>query len=166
VLELESDIAAARGLSTAPAGTWPATTDPRVRAIIALAPWNAPLLDHSGITRPTLILVGSADDVTVPERDAYASFAALRAPATLVTFDHAGHYLFVDECPPVLLQFDAFSACSDPVWDMARAHDLSRHLITAFLRAHLQQDTAAAAALLPEQVSYPGVTYQVEAAGP
>lgn len=52
--------------------------------------------------------------------------------------------------------------CSDAVWDMARAHDLINHFTTAFLLAELKGD-AEAAALAPEKITFPGITYETTA---
>ena len=53
--------------------------------------------------------------------------------------------------------------CFDPVWDKDRGQDLINHLSTAFLLDTLKGDAAAAAALAPENVTFPGIKY--EAAG-
>ena len=45
--------------------------------------------------------------------------------------------------------------CTDPVWDMDRAHDLINHFATAFLLAELKGDGEAAEALAPENVELP-----------
>src|SRR5690606_30838507 len=58
----------------------------------------------------------------------------------------------------VALGFPMF--CTDPVWDMDRAHDLINHFATAFLLAELKGDAEAAAALAPENVSFPGIQYE------
>jgi hypothetical protein len=53
-----------------------------------------------------------------------------------------------------------FWFCSDEVWDMLRAHDLTNHFVTAFFLATLKDDTEAAAALAPDAVQFPGITYK------
>lgn len=151
VLQEAETIAAARGLDALPEGQWPTTTDPRIQAAVVMAPYNAPAFGAEGlaaITVPALIMDGSADSVTFPVRDAYPIFRDLGGEdRTLVVFENAEHYLFVDECSAVALRLGQFERCSDPVWDMTRAHDLINHLTTAFLRAQLYGDAAAAAAL-------------------
>jgi predicted dienelactone hydrolase len=159
ILPLERDIAAARGYETPPTDVWAATSDPRIKAIVGLAPWNAPVLNFDEITAPTLILVGTNDQTTIPERDAYVIADKIPAPTTLVTFAHAGHFAFIDACPPVMLNFGLFETCSDAVWDTARVHDISNHLITAFLLQHLRGDTTAGEALSEQRVNFAGVTY-------
>ncbi len=149
----EETVARIRGLETPPEGPWPATTDPRIRAVVALAPANAPLFGAEGLatlTVPTMIQVGSADSLTPPERDAYRFYADLsHAAKTLVVFQGANHLIFADGLPLV----------GDAVWDLDEAHALINHLTTAFLRSVLYSDADAAAALLPEAVDFAGITY-------
>ena len=157
-------IAKARGLSTAPDGIWPATTDPRIRAIVAMAPWNAPIFGQDGlaaVTIPTLVMVGTKDRTTIPERDAYVFYNGISSPAkTLVTFDNADHLIFADGCPPELANTKFFASCSDKVWDMDRVHDLINQVATPFLLSTLRHDSAATAALAPGAVQYVGVNYK------
>lgn len=151
-------------LDSLPKGLWPPTSDPRFKAVLAMAPWNAPIFGAEGLAQvkiPAMILVGSADRITVPQRDAYVFYELLGSPRkVLVTFEHGGHFIFVDECSELLHQFDLFEVCSDSVWDMTRVHDLINHLGTAFLRAVLYDDDEAARALAPEQVDFRGVQYK------
>jgi len=159
-VELFADL---RKLPAIPKGLWQPTADPRVRAVVALAPWNAPIFGERGLGQvfaPTLIIVGSNDHVTVPERDAYAFYRHLRVNKSLAVLREAGHFIFVDECSPLLREFGMFEVCSDKVWDMARAHDLINHLTTAFLRALLYEDAAAQTAL--DTVDFLGIAYMRE----
>ncbi len=157
------DIALRRGLDGVPDGPWPATTDPRIKAVVLMAPWNGPVFGPAGLaalTAPTMILVGSADRATIPERDAYPIYAGIGSTdKTLVVFENAGHYIFTDECPPAIIALGRFEQCSDLVWDMDRAHDLINHLTTAFLLATLHDDAEAAAALTAGTVEFTGVRY-------
>jgi hypothetical protein len=61
---------------------------------------------------------------------------------------------------PFYTEIGFYGLCSDPVWDMDRAHDLINHFTTAFLLAELKQDADAAAALAPDGVNFIGVTYE------
>lgn len=169
----DAEIAGLRGLDTPPDGLWPPTTDPRIQAVVALAPWNAPIFGAEGlanITIPAMIMVGSADRTTYPPRDAYAVYAGLSsADKRLVVFENADHLLFANACNS-LMERAAFDSCSDPVWDMDRAHDLINHMATAFLLATFYGDADAAAALQPDAVDFTEVVYLsgegVYAAGP
>ncbi len=153
-----------RGLDSVPEGLWPATTDPRIKALVPLAPAAAPLFGEHGLAAvsiPTMILVGSADDVTVPENDAYVMYEQISSPdKALVVFENAGHYVFVFECTDVAIRFGFFDRCSDDVWDMQRAHDLTNHMVTAFLLATINGNVDAAGMLEPELVDFIGVRYE------
>lgn len=162
MLQSADEIAAARGLEAVPDGMWPATTDPRIQAAVMLAPYNGPAFGAEGLaslTVPSLILVGSADTITYPVRDAYPIFRDLGSQdRTLAVFENADHYLFADECSAVAVRLGQFERCTDSVWDMARAHDLTNHLITTFLRSRLYGDADAAAAF--EAAQFTGVNVQ------
>lgn len=159
-------IAKLRGLAAVPDGLFPATTDSRIKAVVALAPWDAPIFGANGLaalTIPAMVMVGSADHVTPPQRDADAVYLNLAShPKSLVTFQDADHYIFIDECPEFLKTFDAEWACTDPAWDMPHAHNLINHFATAFLLATLKQDAAAAQVLTPDAVDLTGIDYTWE----
>lgn len=160
LLERAEEITQLAGLDEAPTGNWPALDDERIGAVVALAPWNSPLLTVEGISAPTMIQVGSLDATTPPERDAYRFYNELETTRALVTYETAGHSIFVDACNAWLISTGFYETCADPVWDMARAHDLNNHLATAFFRSHLYGDEAAAAFLDEEAVTFPGVRYE------
>ncbi len=146
-------IADARGLEDVPGGLWPATTDPRIKAVVALAPWNAAIFGPRGlaaVTVPALIMVGTEDQTTPPAIDAYAHYTHIGSDEkSLVVFEDAGHLLFAN----------AGMGVDDPVWDMGAAHTLVNHVTVAFLRAYLYGDADAAAALAPEKIAYKDVLY-------
>lgn len=151
---LRSAIAQARGLDDVPEGLWPATTDPRIRAVVALAPWNASVFGERGldvIAIPVMVQVGSADQVTPPVIDAYTHYQHVSsADKALVVFEGADHWLFANAGMPGI---------DDPAWDMNAAHELVNHFTTAFLRAHLLGDKDAAAVLAPEAVDFARIQY-------
>ena len=85
-------------------------------------------------------------------------------PKAFVTFDGGNHMLFGNACSaePWMIDMGFFPFCSDPVWDMDRAHDLINHFATAFLLATLKGDADAAAVLSPDAVSFPGIEYEAQ----
>lgn len=155
-------MAEAYGFDSIPSEPLPAITDSRIGAIIALAPWNGPILDPDSLASleiPALIVVGGNDRVTPPARDSRPVFEALGSQSrTLVTLELGDHYLFVDACNDVALRLGLFNQCSDPVWDMQRAHDLTNHYVTAFLRATFTDDVDAGHAL--GESAFAGVTVE------
>lgn len=72
--------------------------------------------------------------------------------------ENADHVISGD-CPPAWDAF-AFPMCSDSVWDLDRAHDLIDHFVVAFLLAEFYDDADAAAALAPDAVQFPGISYE------
>lgn len=165
LLNDEARIAQAAGFDTPPDGAWSPASDPRIKAVVALAPWNGSILDMDSLAlseTPTLIMAGTADDITPPIRDAQHIYDRLfsATPKALVSFQNAGHYIFVDSCSDLFIQFGFFDSCSDSVWDVARTNDLTNHFATAFLRAVLYDDAEAAAVLQPQAVNFVGITYQ------
>lgn len=157
-------LAELRGLDAAPDGLWPSVMDERVDAVVALAPWAGPLFGAEGVaalTVPALVVVGSADQVTISERDAYPIYNGLgSADKSLFVLEDANHFIYLDTCAPVLQQLGQSFVCSDEVWDMGRAHDLVFHAVTAFLRAELYADTNAQAALTPENMNFVGTRFK------
>jgi len=162
VCELDSNtqlIADLRGATLGADGLLPPTTDPRLDAFILMAPASGPTFDPASLAEiglPGLILVGSADAVTPPERDAYLIFERLQAGEKyLADLQNGGHYLFVDECSELAVAFGLYPRCSDLVWDMARAHDLINHFATAFLLDVLKDEPAL------QETDFIGVEFRV-----
>jgi predicted dienelactone hydrolase len=129
-------------------GTLRLPADPRVAAVLALAPFNAPIMGAQGLAAvraPTFVMVGTADDVTPPERDAYPIYEQVgAAQKALLSFEGAQHLIFSD-CMPRLANI---ARCNDAVWEAARAHAIVKHFATAFFLATLKADPAAQQALI------------------
>jgi len=152
------------GLDDVPAGQWASFGDERISAVIALTPWNAPIFGEESLSElqlPTLILVGSNDNTTQAERDARNFYEWIGSEnKMLVEFVLGDHAIFIDNCPPALINIGSFGACSDPVWDLTRAHDVTNHLATAFLLSTFYDDADAAIALETDNIDFAGVTVQ------
>lgn len=164
LLDEQSRLAEIYSLDAVPSEAWDSFGDERIDAIIALAPWNAPIFGEESlaeISLPTLIIVGSNDNTTKPERDARNFYEWLGSEdKMLVEFVLGDHSIFIDHCPPLLINFGSFAACSDPVWDLGRTHDITNHLATAFLRAQFYDDADALTALEAENIDFAGITVQ------
>jgi predicted dienelactone hydrolase len=160
------DLAALVGLDAVPEGDWPSWGDDRVGAVVSLA--GSPLIQAEGMQRikaSLLAMVGSLDtggEGAIATQDIFEQAGSNRK--TLVTFMNADHYIFQWSCKdvPSLVDLGFFPVCTDSVWDMDRAHDLTNHFTTAFLLAELYGDEEARAALAPEMVSFPGITYEAQ----
>ncbi|MBK9093511.1 MAG: serine hydrolase [Anaerolineae bacterium] len=164
----EAELAAFAGLDETPAGLWPDWSDERVGAVVAMAPSTIPFGKEGmqPVNVPVMFLIGSGEtsvDGGFEMASPYESVVS--GSKAKVVFDYGEHLIFFSRCADspsiVALGFPMF--CTDPVWDMDRAHDLINHFTTAFLLAELKGDADAAKALAPENVTFPGIKY--EAAG-
>ncbi|MBL8156806.1 MAG: hypothetical protein JNM70_21695 [Anaerolineae bacterium] len=165
----QKEIASLFGMEAVPAALWPAYNDPRVDALIAMAPdgdiWGADYQGVASVLVPTLVIASSADSANVPEFSSYPIYEHLGSSSKArVVFANADHPIARDQCSatPWLVDIGIFWLCSDPVWDKNRAQDLVNHFTTAFLLDVLKGDKEAHAALAPDAVSFPGITYTAE----
>ncbi len=166
IMPAEADLAALVGLDEVPEGYWPSWGDPRVRTVVSLA--GSPLIQEDGlkeVTVPLLAMVGSLDTAGQgAEATEFIYQQVGSATKAQVIFANAEHYIFQWSCADAvgLADLGFFPVCSDSVWEMSRAHDLINHFTTAFLLATLKDDADAAAALSPDAVSFPGITYETQ----
>jgi predicted dienelactone hydrolase len=165
ILEKEAEMATFAGLAETPKGLWPSVLDERIHAAISLAgPTN--IFGSEGIQSihvPVMFLVGSGETSVDPAFEMAKPYESISSEhKAKVVLDHSEHMVFFSSCadsPSVAaLGFPMF--CTDPVWDMDRAHDLINHFATAFLLAELKGDSVAAAALAAENVNFSGVQYE------
>jgi predicted dienelactone hydrolase len=161
------DMAELAGLDAVPDGLWPSWSDPRVAAVVSMA-GDAYLFGQAGlteITAPVMAIGGTADDDSPYMWGTYPTFEYVSSPAKVrIALEDAEHMIFTGPCEaiPLLLRFVSSEFCSDRAWNRYDAHDLVKHVTTAFLLAELRRDTDAAAALAPDRVELPGVTYEAQ----
>ncbi len=140
-------------------GTLRLPADPRIAAVLAMAPFNAPIMGPHGLAAvsvPTLVMVGSADSITPPERDAAPIYEQIRpSQKAFLSFEGAEHLIFSD-CMPLIA---SLPRCNDSVWEAARAHAIIKHFAAAFFSAILKNDSEALLALV-EPPSLESVRYQ------
>jgi predicted dienelactone hydrolase len=99
----------------------------------------------AAVRAPTFVMVGTADDVTPPERDAHPIYEQVSAAQkALLSFEGAQHMIFSD-CMP---SFTDVARCNDAIWEAARAHAIVKHFAAAFFLATLKADSAAQQALI------------------
>lgn len=159
----EEELAKLYGVDNPQAGLFPTLWDTRVDAIVAVSPGGElHAFGDAGveaIQTPTLIMFGTSDQFVSPEYNALWAYDQISSQTrVLAAFENGGHLMFMN-CP------DAWKdGCGyDAVWDLPRVEDIKDHFTTAFLLDVLKSDPEAHAALAPENVSFPGITY--EAAG-
>ncbi len=140
--------------------THEALIDPRIKAVVAFAPWgmNTGFWDAEGlkgVRKPIFFIAGSDDDVSGYENGTKAIFeASVNTRRYLLTFEYANHNAGAPMPPPTEswqpsenLDFIPFDHYADPVWDNVRMNNISQHFITAFLGQYLKGDNEMAAYL-------------------
>ena len=148
----EPPVAALYGATDAFAAPMPPLWDKRVSALVLAAPGGElHAFGDAGIASvkvPTLIMVSAADTMVKPEYNALWAYGAIgSASKTLAVFADGSHTMFLDCC-------GYYAKRDGPRLDELKA------LTTAFFLDILKNDQAGRAALGPETVSFPGLTYQ------
>jgi predicted dienelactone hydrolase len=128
--------------------------DPRVKAVVAIAPWggHVGLWDEgglAGIDMPLLMMGGTLDEVSDYENGIRRIFeGAVNADRYLLTFQGAGHNAAAPMPAPEEASAGGpgspFEHYADFVWDNARMNNIAQHFVTAFLGVHLKGDAAMA----------------------
>ena len=129
------------------------TMDPRIKAVIAIAPWGMvggfwDAEGLKGVATPVLFVAGSADDVAGYEKGTKAIYlGAVNADRYLLTFLNANHnaaapipapaetYVAAEAGKPA-----AFSHYADAVWDTVRMNNILDHFATAYFDLYLKGD--------------------------
>lgn len=166
ILPRLDEFAALLGYDETPQGAWESWADPRVQAVVTLA--ASPVVAHAdltAVTAPVLALAGTLDTNGEAHSAAQAIYSGVGSDQrAMLTFANADHYISNWSCAdaPLLVDLGFGVVCSDPVWDLNRTHDLINHFTTAFLLDTLTGDAEAHAALAPDAVAFPGITYAAE----
>lgn len=162
---VDSDFVAHGAMGKHAEGT--TSADPRIRAVIAIAPWGAPAALQaagiedvaslwqgsamSGIAAPVFYIAGDADRISGYNGGVrWLWQQAHGAERWLLTYHQARHN--VAPMPPPLASrayAREFAHYAEPVWDVERLNDLNRHFITAFLGVHLRDEDSYAGHLRP-----------------
>lgn len=167
ILAHQEDMAKLAGLDGVPEGLWPASADPRVDAIIAMA-GDAFFFGPEGLAGvdiPVLAIGGTADQDSPfawgPQPTYDYTSGSRKA---LVALEGAEHMIFTGPCEniPWYLGFFSGEFCSDSTWDRTYGQAITKHLSTAFLLAELKQDNLAATALSRDNVNFMDVSYEEE----
>lgn len=125
--------------------------DPRVRAVIAFAPWGGQhrVWEPSGLAAlaaPTLFVVGSDDDVvgfdpgvcTLFRGACGAAAGAVRDAHRLLVYRGCRHNPAPNPPPDAArAHVEDWAHYAEPVWDPRRLNNLNQHFVRAFLDRHL-----------------------------
>jgi predicted dienelactone hydrolase len=82
------------------AGAWPSWKLPRIGAVLALAPYVAPFVEHrtlTGLSSPVMYQVGTPDrGITRAVRKAGGAYDRSPVPKYYIEFERAGHFAWAD----------------------------------------------------------------------
>lgn len=138
-----------------------ASIDPRIRAVVAFAPWgmqrgiwNAEGL--KGVKVPLFFVAGSQDDVSGYEDGTKAMYTGtINADRYLLTYINARHNTAPNPPPALTMNDKRFSAdyyhYAEPAWDQRRINNINQHFVTAFLGIYLKQKEYGKYLDLPEK---------------
>jgi predicted dienelactone hydrolase len=110
--------------------------DPRIKAVFVMAPYGIPWLSPQAFADmrvPLFIGGGSSDTVATYNRDALEAYKLSGSKNKyLLTLEAATHNPWV-VCPPdVKVNAQDYERCSEPNWDHAKSHAITKHFASAF----------------------------------
>lgn len=132
------------------------TADPRLKAIVAIAPWGGqpPYRAWSpagiaGLSVPTLFIAGDHDDVAdYPNGIRWLYDHATAANRWLLVYREARHNTGGNPPPPeTQARPDMAESFAEPVWRSDRIAAINQHFVTAFLDRFVKGDAAHGAYL-------------------
>lgn len=122
--------------------------DPRVKAVVAFAPWGMErgVWDAEGLKglkKPTLFIAGSQDDISGYEKGIKAIYeGAVNSDRYLLTYMDARHNVAPNPPPAESLapglHIDEYYRYADSSWDQRKINNVNQHFVTAFLGTHLK----------------------------
>lgn len=123
--------------------------DPRVKAVVAFAPWGGeaalaaigiPDLSFfdaeglAGLRVPTLFVVGDQDDVSGYEGGVKSLFeGAVNAERYLLVYQNARHNVAPNPPPLGAPNLTEYARYAEFAWDARRINNINQHFVTAFL---------------------------------
>ncbi|MCC7205917.1 MAG: hypothetical protein IT323_01335 [Anaerolineae bacterium] len=123
-------------------GLWPSMADVRLDAVVSLNGWSGFTGDAGlqSVTVPVLAIETSEDADPGDEYTTRSIYDAVGSQAkALVVVGGASNSIFFAACTGEQpMNISDFMGCSDQVWDMDRAHDVTDFYVAAFLQAALK----------------------------
>jgi predicted dienelactone hydrolase len=123
-----------------------ALLDPRIRAVVALAPWGGIFAlwepdGLAGLEVPSLFIVGDQDQ-TAPYAGVQWLFDnAVSSDRYMLKYQGAIHEVAVNPPPPISeANYAEYMHYQEPAWDNRKINNVNQHFVTAFLGMHLKGD--------------------------
>ncbi len=123
-------------------------SDPRIKAVVAFAPWGMErgVWDDEGLKglkTPTFFVAGSQDDISGYEKGTKAIYeGAINTDRYLLTYENARHNVAPNPPPKESLApglpIDEYYRYADATWDQRKINNVNQHFLTAFLEARLK----------------------------
>jgi predicted dienelactone hydrolase len=135
-------------IRTATHAAYQASIDPRIKAVVAFAPWGMErgVWDAEGLKGlkiPTFFVAGSQDDISGYEKGVKAIFTGvINADRYLLTYINARHNVAPNPPPSQTLKpelMEDYYHYAEPAWNERRINNINQHFITAFLGIHLKK---------------------------
>jgi predicted dienelactone hydrolase len=123
-----------------------AELDPRIRAMVALAPWGGccgfwDTTGLAGIEIPSLFIVGKQDETSGYANVRWLFDNAVNSDRYLLAYESAIHEIAVNPAPPLAeAYYREYVHYQEPGWDNRRLNNVNQHFITAFLGWKLKGD--------------------------
>lgn len=134
--------------------------DPRVKAVVAFAPWGMArgVWDAEGLKglkKPTFLIAGSQDDISGYEDGIKAIYeGAVNAERYLLTYMDARHNVAPNPPPAESLEpglhIDEYYRYADSTWDQRKINNVNQHFVSAFLGTHLKGEDNSKFLDIPE----------------
>jgi predicted dienelactone hydrolase len=130
--------------------------DPRIRAVIAIAPWGAQPPHRAWspasmkrLRAPLMVIAGDQDDISgYAEGIKWVFDHATGSDRHLLLYRNARHNVGGNPLPEeAKASFQFREMFEEPVWRADRINAINQHFITAFLNRHLKNDSSAASFL-------------------
>jgi hypothetical protein len=120
-----------------------ASLDPRVKAVVALAPWGWPdFFDAEGLKGlqiPSLFIMGSMDDTSGYQNVRQMFQGSINSDRYMLVYQNGAHEVAVNPAPPIATgRFREYMHYQEPAWDNMRCNNINQHFVTAFLGIHLK----------------------------
>ncbi|GAB3765085.1 alpha/beta hydrolase family protein [Spirosoma pomorum] len=143
-----------------------ASLDPRIKAVVAFAPWGMErgvwdATGLAGLTLPTLLVAGSKDDVSGYEKGVKAIYdGAVNSDRYMLTYLNARHNVAPNPPPSASMlpgvSADEYMHYAEPAWNEHRINNINQHFVTAFLGLHLKGMEYGKYLTLPETADAEG----------
>lgn len=122
--------------------------DPRIKAVVAFAPWGMArgVWDAEGLAGlriPTFFVAGDQDDISGYADGIKAIYdGAVNTERYLLTYVNARHNVAPNPPPPATLiagpQQEEYMHYAEPAWSLPRINNINQHFVTAFLGIRLK----------------------------